>query len=65
MAIVHGFRASPKRLSISFLNARNRYFSEKNPPTASLNDHPNIAIFYSEFFARKKKKDENGSLACA
>ena len=40
-----------KRLSISFLNARNRDFGRKLPPIAFLNGHPNIAIFYFGFFA--------------
>ena len=32
------------------------------PTTASLNAYPNIAIFYSRFFASKKTEDYNGSL---
>ena len=39
-----------KRLSISFLNARNRDFGEKLLSN-SLSKCLNIAIFYSEFFA--------------
>jgi hypothetical protein len=43
-----------KRLSILFLNARNRDFDENYPSIAFLNGHPNIAIFCSEFFASQK-----------
>jgi len=44
-----------KRLFISFLNAKNRDFGKKNYTSiASLNDHPDIAIFYSGFFSSKK-----------
>jgi hypothetical protein len=32
------------------------------PPTAFLNGHPNIAIFYSGYFASKKIDDKNDSL---
>lgn len=35
------------------------------PPTAFLNGHPNITIFYFDFFASQKLKDENGSLGYA
>jgi hypothetical protein len=38
---------------MSFLNARNRDFGENYPPTASLNSHPNITIFYFGFFLAK------------
>jgi hypothetical protein len=37
-------KSIPKRLSIFFLNGRNKDFGEKIPPTAYLNGHPNIAI---------------------
>jgi hypothetical protein len=43
-----------ERLSISFLNARDRDFGEKLPPPASLNGYLNIAIFYFGFFASQK-----------
>jgi hypothetical protein len=53
--IVSGFiRASPKRLLISLLNARNIDFDKNNTPTVSLNGYPNIAVLCSGFFASQK-----------
>jgi hypothetical protein len=46
-------RASP-RDSISLLNAGIEILVKIYPPTASLNDYPNIAIFYSGLFASQK-----------
>jgi hypothetical protein len=43
-----------KRLSISSLNGRNRNFGENYPPTAFVNGHLNIVIFYFGFFASQK-----------
>jgi hypothetical protein len=43
-----------KRLSISFLSARNRDLGENYPSTVSLNIYSNIAILYYEFFASQK-----------
>jgi hypothetical protein len=50
-----------KRLSVFFLNVRNRDFGKNYPPTACLNGptaclngYVNIAIFYSGFFANQK-----------
>jgi hypothetical protein len=46
-------KSMPKRLSISFINAKNKNFDKKNYPLiASLNGYLNIVIFYFEFFAR-------------
>jgi hypothetical protein len=45
----HTTKSISKRLSIFFLNGRNRDFGEKIPSnslSAYLNDHPNIVIFY-------------------
>jgi hypothetical protein len=41
------FYNNSKRLSISFLNARNRDFGETLPSKACLNDYVNIVIIYS------------------
>jgi hypothetical protein len=49
-----GDKNNSKRLSISFINARNRDFGTKIPLAASLNGYLNIAIFYSRFFAIQK-----------
>jgi len=55
-----------KRLSILFLNSRNRDFCKKNYHlTAFLNGHLNVAIVYFGFFASQNIEDEYNSLECA